>query len=446
MEAFSLLKYWRGGDGASHPPSSNSRTPNPNPNPIPTTTVATTVLRSAEETDDEADPDEGPFFDLEFAVPDDEDDDEEDDGGDDGDSDDEGSRGFGFTVSSAASEGGRTDPDADLSLSPSDDLFFKGRLQLPLESSSIVFNNNNNNNKPQFPVSLIKSATKFRVFMLGLKKPRPPPPPSPVAAPEACGATPAAQKSSPHQNGKFFTVKFKVEEVPIVSLFTRDHSSRSTGSNRGQKPPPPPPPEDPTATTTADDKRFAKDVMQKYLKMIKPLYVKASKRYGDKPRFSAHLTTARNAKAPSPPSATETTEEQSTEAGGEAEVVVVKEAAEAPAATAEQRTSGNKRSLKQVSLQARLRVVGKQLGKSRSASSAVAAAPSPAVVARRRDDSLLQQQDGIQSAIAHCKRSFNASSSESGSPLLRCKSESSDDRSMEPPPSEEEDGKVISCG
>jgi hypothetical protein len=43
----------------------------------------------------------------------------------------------------------------------------------------------------------------------------------------------------------------------------------------------------------------------------------------------------------------------------------------------------------------------------------VAAAPSPPPPSpgapQRRDDSLLQLQDGIQSAIAHCKRSFNAS-------------------------------------
>jgi hypothetical protein len=75
------------------------------------------------------------------------------------------------------------------------------------------------------------------------------------------------------------------------------------------------------------------------------------------------------------------------------------------------------------SVPAGLKQVCKRLGKSRSASSAVAAAPSPpsagtttpqqqaaAAPPQRRDDSLLQVQDGIQSAIAHCKRSFNASS------------------------------------
>lgn len=49
--------------------------------------------------------------------------------------------------------------------------------------------------------------------------------------------------------------------------------------------------------------------------------------------------------------------------------------------------------------------VGKRLGKSRSS---VAAAP-PALPQQRSDDSLLQVQDGIESAIAHCKLSLDAS-------------------------------------
>ena len=66
--------------------------------------------------------------------------------------------------------------------------------------------------KPQFTASLLKSATKFRVFMLGLKKPKPNDKDSnngsDSAIPEA------------HKDKKHFTVKFKVEEVPIVSLFS----------------------------------------------------------------------------------------------------------------------------------------------------------------------------------------------------------------------------------
>ncbi|MCI56726.1 putative membrane-associated kinase regulator 2, partial [Trifolium medium] len=60
-------------------------------------------------------------------------------------------------------------------------------------------------------------------------------------------------------------------------------------------------------------------------------------------------------------------------------------------------------------LPAGLRVVCKRLGKSRSASSATPSPDATAVPSRRRDDSIVQQQDGIQSAILHCKSSFNAS-------------------------------------
>uniref|UniRef100_A0A0D9V335 Uncharacterized protein n=1 Tax=Leersia perrieri TaxID=77586 RepID=A0A0D9V335_9ORYZ len=62
-----------------------------------------------------------------------------------------------------------------------------------------------------------------------------------------------------------------------------------------------------------------------------------------------------------------------------------------------------------------------RLRKSRSASAAqMAAARSPP----RRDDSLIELQDGIASAIAHCKESLHrASVSECDSPLLRSRSD-----------------------
>ncbi|TYI84155.1 hypothetical protein E1A91_D05G344200v1 [Gossypium mustelinum] len=69
--------------------------------------------------------------------------------------------------------------------------------------------------------------------------------------------------------------------------------------------------------------------------------------------------------------------------------------------------------------QGNLRGVCKQLGKSRSTSSA----SSPI---SRRDDSLLLQHDGIQSAILHCKKSLN--SSRESSRLSRCTSDSSQEK------------------
>ncbi|XP_010270646.1 PREDICTED: probable membrane-associated kinase regulator 2 [Nelumbo nucifera] len=85
---------------------------------------------------------------------------------------------------------------------------------------------------------------------------------------------------------------------------------------------------------------------------------------------------------------------------------------------------------KQGNLPAGLRVVCKHLGKSRLASSAVAAVQPVGFQARRCDDSLLQQQDGIQSAILHCKRSFNASRDSETSLLSQCASDPSHEMSI----------------
>ncbi|XP_057450017.1 probable membrane-associated kinase regulator 2 isoform X2 [Lotus japonicus] len=349
MEAFSLLKYWRGGGGAGPglllTPSSSSDT---------TTTISTTAAAVAQtdnttdssstSDDDDDGGDDGPFFDLEFTVPDESEDGqqnpnhthpEEEEECDEG----EGEGEFKFTLSPSSN-------DRAASVSPSDDLFFKGKIVEVDPSSSTE----STANKPQFTASLLKSATKLRVFMSGLKKPKP----------DSSAPNPEPTKKNHHHQHQQ-RVKFKVEEVPIVSLFTRDHSSRVN------KPQPQNETEESSPPSVSEEKRFSKEVvMHKYLKMVKPLYVRVSRRYGEK--LAAE--------------------------GGEriAETVVGK-------------------GQKQGNLPARLRVVCKHLGKSRSASSAVAASP-PAAAAessKRRDDSLLQQQDAIQGAILHCKRSFNAS-------------------------------------
>ncbi|XP_076927633.1 uncharacterized protein LOC143591257 [Bidens hawaiensis] len=91
-------------------------------------------------------------------------------------------------------------------------------------------------------------------------------------------------------------------------------------------------------------KRFSKDVVHKYLNLIKPLYVKVS-------RTSSELCSRKNGKP----------------------------------------------------------TVFKRLGKSRSSSSSSAGKVTPAPAARRSSDSDLQQ-DGIQSAILHCKKSYGSPS------------------------------------
>ncbi|XP_062181049.1 membrane-associated kinase regulator 5-like [Phragmites australis] len=66
----------------------------------------------------------------------------------------------------------------------------------------------------------------------------------------------------------------------------------------------------------------------------------------------------------------------------------------------------------------------RRLRKSRSASAAVTLAASRSLLPSRRDDSLIEQQDGIASAIAHCKESLHrASTSECDSSLLRSRSD-----------------------
>ncbi|KAJ7944980.1 Membrane-associated kinase regulator [Quillaja saponaria] len=303
MEAFSLLKYWRGGGGsigsAGDVDSANLRMP------TGTTTIVTAAAHIAVETDEDDDVDEGSFFDLELTGPAEADDSEdghenpisqdhngenslpqseEDEDVDDDTDGGEGEREFNFTLSSCSSNE-RT--DHNLTLSPADDLFFKGSL-LPIEPSSLVLNSTEPNSKPQFSVSLLKSATKFRVFMLGLKKPKPNAEEKIESnGPISCAPKqqqPESVKKQPEQpqNGKVFPMKFKVEEVPIISLFTRDNSSRGTSGNKLQKQNM----EESLSSTSSDDKRFSKEVMQKYLKKVKPLYVRVSKRYGDKQRFS----------------------------------------------------------------------------------------------------------------------------------------------------------------
>ncbi|KAJ0986250.1 hypothetical protein J5N97_004606 [Dioscorea zingiberensis] len=306
MESLSMLKQWR----ASTTKQSRSTT---------TTTIASTILQ---EDDDGDGDDEGPFIDLEFSVPDEDADKNSDD-----------------------DDPAALRADSNLSLSP-DDLFFKGRL-IPSETSSLVFSTSESNPKPQFPVSLLKS--KFRVFMLGSKKTK-------TSISDISGAT-ASPKHQQHNinnsssnNNKLF-VRFKVEEVPLVSLFTRDNSSKSSKlhSENGD-------------TVATEDKKFSKEVLQRYLSKIKRL------------RFSGQLGSVSSVSKPG--------------------------------------SDGNP--------PPGLKPVHRRLGKSRSASATVAAVRSPP---RRRDDSLLQQQDGIQSAIAHCKRSFNADKEPEPSLLVRSNSD-----------------------
>ncbi|XP_047306704.1 probable membrane-associated kinase regulator 2 [Impatiens glandulifera] len=408
MEAFSLLNYWRNTNGGVARAAASG-----GGGPLPTLILhaaaappETTTIAAASVT--HHDQDGGPFFDLEFSLPDehglnnnrqtrhhiiqedhqhkieedeDEEEEEEEEECDSDESDGENEKDgelIEFALSSCSSGGGGGGNMTD----PSDDLFFKGRL-VSVDTTTTTNASSEQHHAAAKSQFLQKSATKFRVLMLKLKKSKC----NADAAAADGSATTANQQQQPAS--KFLTVKFKVEDVPIMSLFFRDSSSSSSSKSQKQIAHREIPPSDSSST---DEKRFSKDLMQKYLNKVKPLYVRVSKRYADnnKPKFpeqqqQQQLTLVGSPKTQKP----ETTE------------VLSETVEETPV------QQGNSKGQKQGNLQAGLRVVYKHLGKSRSASSA--ATPLDAVTSRRRDDSLLEQQDGIQGAILHCKRSFNAS-------------------------------------
>ena len=312
MDVLNFLKLWKGGGSA------------PTATAAADDAVRTTSLRHVMvETDDE-----DSFFDLELSVP------------------------------NNNEENGRKSGE----MASSHELFFKRRI-LPIESGG---------SKPHSPISLLRSAPRFRVFMFGLRRSKSGR--SEKAEKMEAGGVSAAAAEQPPRSSKHFTVKFKVEEV---SVFSRENGTRSYGKHGEEE------------TTSFESKRFSKDVVHKYLKLIKPLYFKVSKKYGDK---TASFPSPSSSPTPAP-------------------IFSPKKPVKMPS----RRDDGEDRP---GNLPAGLRVVCKHLGKSRSASAAVQMMPPVSFQASRRDDSLAQQHDGIQSAIMHCKRSLNSSTGTDESLLI----------------------------
>ncbi|XP_062120299.1 membrane-associated kinase regulator 5 [Humulus lupulus] len=327
MEALNFLKFWK-----------------------PTTTFTTPVLEVDNEVDEEEEEDS--FFDLELTAPDF---DNKKKNPDEKstvetkrvDLDEE--RG----TQPAKTLSGRElcYPKPSLALSPIDSI--SKRKVLPLGPIT---------SKPQSPIALLKSAPTFRVFMFKKSKSRGT---EKKIETESLGSHYKHQK----QEGKLFAVRFNVEEASNVSKLSRDNSSRrasSSSSSSSTKR------QDQSSDDTKTEQRFSKDVIQKYLKLVKPLYVKVSKRYNGKAN-------------PSPAD------------------FFMSSPASSPATMASMASPKDRPG----NLPAGIRTVCKHLGKSKSSSSSAAIGAQPPV--NRRDDSLLQQHDGIQSAILHCKRSFNSS-------------------------------------
>ncbi|CAH9141414.1 unnamed protein product [Cuscuta epithymum] len=427
MDGFSLLKFWRNGGTVGGISRILTRDGCATAPPTGTTTILTAVTPLLSDPDSDSDSD-GPFIDLEFtSAPEDEHGRISGRGNDDGEhseqvkrneqhaaeevngsesdessynENEEGELNLTFSTSSGSSVD-RTDPYGYLS--PSDDLFCKGGDLFPVNDSET---------NSKFQASLVKTATKFRVLMLKLKKAKATNPEQKAEKSQPEGSNPAkprpSQKQIKAENEKdesqirteksSLTVRFKVEELNIIkSLFIRDTASKNGNNGDGNSHSNVEPSSSPSSFP--DEKKFSKDMMmEKYLKMVKPLYVRVSRRYGEKLRFSGQLSLSggggiKAAPVAPPPQST-------------AEKVLRGETAPAVEVAENASVLSNAKSVKQGSLPAGLRVVRKHLVKSRSAPPA--AVVSGQVSSRRRDDSLLQQEDGIQGAILHCKRSFNS--------------------------------------
>ncbi|PIN21671.1 hypothetical protein CDL12_05629 [Handroanthus impetiginosus] len=296
MEALGILKFWRSVVAGADVSSEGEDVRN----------------AAAFGTDDDETDDEDSFFDLVFRSPD---------------------RG-------AAVKGGDAASKKDLQF---------------IESQKDVFltKNDFSNSKPLSPVTILRSAPKFKVFMLGFIKS------SKCEKTESNGemkASPVSQfsKSSKLGQSNRFSGKCRVADMPAGPVFARDNSLRSKMLKEN------------CDYETSSDVSSEKSV-PKYLKLIKPFYVKASK----KTKLTDSLT----------PSSSPVT---------------------APVNLSPRKFSEGSRV-------GSFKIVTRNLGKSRSASAAVGVPP-PSI--RRRDDSLLEQHDGIQGAILHCKRSYNSSSQE----------------------------------
>ncbi|XP_019422942.1 PREDICTED: probable membrane-associated kinase regulator 2 [Lupinus angustifolius] len=319
MEAFTLLKYWRGAAGLR----------------LLSSSTTTTILTAADEHSDAGD--DGPFFDIEFTLPD----------------DTENGKHNHHIEEDEESECERElklmqMENPNISLSPSHhNLFFERKLLHVVEPSS---------SEPNPKPHQFNSSSKFRVFMSALKKSK------------------SSSSSSSSSNS------------PSDSLPTESSQKNKDSFNNKKE------------SSPEEKQRFSKEAMQKYLKMVKPLYVKVSRRYMDKLNHSGNLN--------------------------EKGTPLVERTQKKHEAVKEDNRSSNSTNNKSQKVTEGLRVVCKHLGKSRSASSAAVAAAPPLLSSKRRDDSLLQQQDGIQGAILHCKTSFNASiECEIPPKLPRCVSE-----------------------
>ncbi|TKY51358.1 membrane-associated kinase regulator 5 [Spatholobus suberectus] len=136
--------------------------------------------------------------------------------------------------------------------------------------------------KPQSPIALLRSAPSFRIFTFRKRN-----------------RTPPKKTEYSVNESKVFAVRLNVEDFRSSPALSRDNSTRSFGSKVRSCSHEEPKPE-----------RFSKEVLRKYLKLIRPLYVKVSKRYSDKMRFDGEGFAASPSSSPSVASVSSRTEKQ----------------------------------------------------------------------------------------------------------------------------------------
>nr|XP_018622447.1 probable membrane-associated kinase regulator 2 [Nicotiana tomentosiformis] len=116
-----------------------------------------------------------------------------------------------------------TNPNVDTNKESDDDensffhLVFTGRDERPKVDS---------NSKPHSPITVLRSCTKIRVFILGLKKLKP----EKSGIDHVSSTARAKHKKhtlSPRTQSKRITVKRKVKDVPVSSILSSDNSLRS---------------------------------------------------------------------------------------------------------------------------------------------------------------------------------------------------------------------------
>ncbi|CAN6180912.1 unnamed protein product [Urochloa humidicola] len=242
------------------------------------------------------------------------------------------------------------------------------------------------------PTAIAKAGGADPVLLLKLRKPK-------AAATPADGNT-GGSPAPPKQQASRFLIKFRVDDAPpLVSLFTGDNSSRTSDAGVCADRP-----ASAAAAQQTHDASSAAGISAEERRFANEMVLKVSRRYGDRLRFpggggaSEGEETDAEPDLPAAPSPSPSPPPSPAPCSGQpptaAAVAPVQAAAPQPVVVA----CGVR--APRASVPAGLKQVCKRLGKSRSASSAVAAAPSPPAPLggaaggtqtqpQRRDDSLL---------------------------------------------------------